>query len=367
MQSIELGRRGVVASIAAGVLLCLWTLPAPAAAAVYPAGGGAFAADAEGWQATEEVCNVTLLSTCEASGEHDPAAGNPPGALTAKTTVSLNLAGLFDSTVVFESPDFAVTEAGPATVHVERQFAPGGLPTLAPEATYAVSLIDRGTEVATEVVGEALDEGDTVFSGKDGAVAVVAGRTYAIAIEASTTSLAALAALSTAANVRFDNVALSVQEASSGEGDDGDDGGDGAAGPAGSAGGGGDPGAAGSVAATGTSAGLSPDELRTSVRRVDSASAALSGKRVFVKLRCPKRAGGACRITAQGRIRKRVRVTQRRTVKVAKGRARLVALRVKPRFRERLAKRKRLLVVQKVRVGEVTTTYARSRVLIRRR
>ncbi|MGC1852556.1 MAG: hypothetical protein WA687_08980, partial [Solirubrobacterales bacterium] len=136
---------------------------------------------------------------------------------------------------------------------------------------------------------------------------------------------------------------------------------------AGSPGGGGDPGAAWSVAATSTPAGLSADELLTSVRRADSASAALSGKRVFIRLRCPKRAGSACRITAQGMIRKRVRVTQRRTVRVAGGRARLIALRVKPRFRDRLARRKRLLVVQKVRVGEVTTTYARSRVLIRQR
>jgi hypothetical protein len=103
------------------------------------------------------------------------------------------------------------------------------------------------------------------------------------------------------------------------------------------------------------------------MRRVDSASAGLSGRHVFVRVRCPKRVGSTCRITAQGRIRKRVRVTQRRTVRVARGRSRLVALRVKPRFRERLAKRKRLLVVQEVRVGEVTTTYARSRVLIRQR
>ncbi|MGC1850968.1 MAG: hypothetical protein WA687_00860, partial [Solirubrobacterales bacterium] len=225
MPFIELSRRGAVASTAAvGALFCLWAFSTGAVAAVYPPGGGAFAADAEGWQETEATCNVTLLSTCEASGEYDASAGNPPGALTAKTTVSLNLAALFDSTVVFESPDFTVAEAGPATVHAERQFAPGGLLTLMPEADYTVSLIDRGTEVPTEVISEILDEGDASFAGKDAAAVVVPGRTYAIAIEVSTTSLAALGALSTAANVRFDNVALSVQETSGGEGDDGDDG-----------------------------------------------------------------------------------------------------------------------------------------------
>jgi hypothetical protein len=114
MQSIELSWRGAVASIAAvGALFCLSVFSAAAAAAVYPFGGGAFAADAEGWQETEATCNVTLLSTCEASGEYDATAGNPPGALTAKTSVSLNLAALFDSTVVLESPDFTVAEAGP--------------------------------------------------------------------------------------------------------------------------------------------------------------------------------------------------------------------------------------------------------------
>jgi hypothetical protein len=61
-----------------------------------------------------------------------------------------------------------------------------------------------------------------------------------------------------------------------------------------------------------------------------------------------------------------VRVTQRRSVRIAEGRSQLVALRVKRRFRDRVAKRKRLLVVQKVRAGEVTTTFARSRALIRR-
>lgn len=338
-----------IASIAVIGGLALAAVAPAAPAATYPAGGGAFAADAEGWLATEEACNVSLLSTCEASGEHDASAGNPPGALTAKTSVTLNLAAVFDSTVVFESPDFTVAKAGPATMHAERQFVPGGLLTLTPEATYAVSLIDRSTEIPTEVLGETLGEGDTSFAGKDGAASVVAGQTYAIAIEVDTTAAAALGLVEADTHVRFDNVALTVQ----------DDGGEGGGGPAGPGGGSGAPGAAGSSTLTAT-------ELLTSVRRGDAASAGLRGRHVFVRLRCPKRAGGACRITAQGRIRKRVRVTQRRTVQIATGRSRIVALRVMPRFRERIAKRKRLLVVQKVRVGDVTATYARSRALIRR-
>jgi hypothetical protein len=334
-------RRSAPIAIAIGVVLSALAPAAPAA--TYPAGGGAFAVDAEGWQATEESCNVTLLSSCEASGEHDATGGNPPGTLTARTSVTLNLAAVFDSTVVFESPDFTIAAAGPATLHAERQFIPGGLLTLAPEATLSVSLIDRSTETPTEVIGETLGDDDVAFAGKDGAASIVAGRTYAIAVEVVTTAAAALGLTETDSHVRFDNVVMTVQDA--GEG-----------GPGGPGGKSGAPGVAG----------LTSTDLLTSVRRGDAASAGLRGKHVFVRLRCPMRAGGACRITAQGRIRKRVRVTHRRTVRIAKGRSRVVALRVRPRFLRKLAKRKRLLVVQKVRVGEVTATYARSRALIRR-
>lgn len=340
------GRRRALASIAVCGGFAL-AAPTPiAAAAVYPAGGGAFAVDAEGWQATEESCSVTLLSSCEASGEHDATGGNPPGTLTARTSVTLNLAAVFDSTVVFESPDFTIAAAGPATLHAERQFIPGGLLTLAPEATWSVSLIDRSTETPTEVIGETLGDDDVAFAGKDGAAAVVAGRTYAIAVEVVTTAAAALGLTETDSHVRFDNVALTVQDASGGGpgGPGGESGAEGAAGPG----------------------GLTSTELLTSVRRGDAASAGLRGKHVFVRLRCPMRAGRACRITAQGRIRKRVRVTHRRTVRIANGRSRVVALRVKPRFRRKLAERKRLLVVQRVQVGDVSATYARSRALIRR-
>jgi hypothetical protein len=338
------------ATIASGVAMLLGAIPASAAAAVYPAGGGGFTADAEGWQEVDADCNVTALSSCEANGEHDAVNGNPPGGLTAKTTVLLNLAALFESTVVFESPDFTVAQAGSATLHLDRQFAPGGLFTLAPEATYSVSLVDRGTGTPTELIDEALDEGDTTFAGKDAAASVVSGRTYAISIEVETSATAALGLLGGDTNARFDNIALSVED-SGGEG------------PAGESGAGGGPGAAGSL---GVSTALTATELHTLIRRGDPAGATAGGKHVFVRVRCPKRAGGACRITAQGRIRKRVRVTQRRTVRVAKGRTRLVALRVKRRFRDKVAKRKRLLVVQEVRVGKVKTTFARSRALIRR-
>lgn len=353
MPSIKLCRRSLGATlVAAGALLSILVLPAGAAAVVYPPGGGAFSAGAEGWEATEEDCNVTLLSSCTASGEHDAASGNPAGSLIAKTSVTLNVAATFDSTVVFESPDFTVAETGAAALHLDRQLATEGLLTLAPEATYTVAAIDRGTETPTEVLEETIDNGDSAFAGKDAVASVVAGHTYAIAITVETTSLAAIGLLGGSTSARFDNVALSIEGASGGEEEDttGSDGKDGASGGDGSAG----------------PAALSESELRTLVRRGDPANAQLLGRRVFVRLRCPKRAQRACRIVAQGRIKRRVPVTQRRAVRIAKGRSRLVGLNVKARYREKVAQRKRLLVVQRVRVGRVTATYARSRPLIRR-
>ena len=59
-------------------------------------------------------------------------------------------------------------------------------------------------------------------------------------------------------------------------------------------------------------------------------------------------------------------MTNKRTVKVAKGKKRLVVLKVKPKFRAKVAKRKRLLVSEKVRAGKATATAYKVRKLIRR-
>jgi hypothetical protein len=351
--SLDPRRLGAVGTIALFIaVLSITAAPIAATAAVYPASGGTFGSDDEGWQATEASCNLSLGGLCTASGSYDALEGNPPGSLAFETSVTLNLGGLFESIVVFESPDFTVAGGGAATMRVDRQFTPGGLLNLEPESTYTVSLIDRGTETPTEVLSEVLDEGDAAFAGREAAASVTAGHTYAISIEADTGSTTTGFGLLGSAVARFDNVALSVQEAAGGGGGGG----------GGSGGDGGSPGGGGGANST-----LSSDDLRTLVRRGAAASATIRGKRVFIRVRCPRRAQKPCRITAQGRIKGRVRVTRSHTVRVARGRSRIVALRVKPRFRETVSRRKRLLVVQKVRVGDVSTTFARSRALIQRR
>lgn len=347
MRSNTLRRRGALAAISVAVaVISLVALPLEAGAAVYPPGGGAFATDAEGWQVTEEDCNIALTGVCAASGGHDSEAGNPAGSLAADTSIVLNAGGLFESTVAFASPDFTVAEGGPALVHIDREFEPGGLLALDPEATYAVDVIDRGTESSTQALSGTLGESDSTFAGQSAAVTVAAGHAYALSIVVDVGSTTASIGLLGDAVVRLDNVFLSAEEASLEEGP--------GEGPSGGPG--------GSTVATAHDA----SAQSTTVREA-APSAGWRGRHVFVRLRCPRRARHACTITAQGGIEKRILVTQRRSVRVGKGRSRLVSLRVKRRFREKVAGRKRLLVVQTVRIGRAKTTSARSCALIRRR
>jgi hypothetical protein len=93
---------------------------------------------------------------------------------------------------------------------------------------------------------------------------------------------------------------------------------------------------------------------------------AAKGKRLFVKVSCPKSIGGPCRVTVQGLLRKHEAATAKRTVKVGKGKSRRIFLRVKPKQRAKVLKRKRLLVSEKVRAGGTSATAYKVRKLIRR-
>lgn len=113
---------------------------------------------------------------------------------------------------------------------------------------------------------------------------------------------------------------------------------------------------------------LRSSELLSLFRSSLSGTAKLAGhgKHLLVKVSCPKKIGSACRITAQGLLRKHRPATVKRTVKVGQGKSRRIALRVKPKLRARVLKRKRLLVSEKVRAGGTSATAYRVRKLIRR-
>jgi hypothetical protein len=321
---------------------------ASAATATYPGGGSGFDEGAEGWSAGGASCTpAELLCTSEAA--YDATTGNPPGSIAAKTTVTLNLVGLFKGTATWNSPQFTVPVAAitDADVHLDQAFDPGGLVDVEPEATYVVTLSDLTTGTSTTALSGELNEEDEAFAGASAPVAVVGGHTYRLSIGTVTAqSTLALSTLSGTTSLRFDNVGLTVRSGSEGKG-----------------GGGGGAGGKG----TGSNAGsLSDRQLFSLLSGGTSAgSALLKGKRLFVKVGCPAKVGHACRITAQGLLSKRKRATTKRTVKVPKGKSKRIALRVKPKARGKVTKRKRLLFREKVHAGKAQATVYRQRKLIR--
>jgi hypothetical protein len=321
----------------AGVLaLCAMAAPAGATTNVYPEGGGAFSAGAEGWEVTEASCNVAVL--CTASGGYDAGDGRPPGSLKAETNIGLNLVSLFKSTVTLQSPDFEVGEAGVATIHLERRFSSGSLVDLTPQLDYSVRLIDRTSGKSSVSISETVP-GNSAWSGEDGAASVKAGHTYAILISAETSSnVAGTGLLSGTTTAGFDNVSLSVDTDRK----------------AGSA----PAGAGGGSLTDARLASLAPGTLVGPAKQ--------KGKRLFVKVRCPKKVGRACRISVLGLLKKRKPATTNRKVKVAKGKTKRLVLKVKPRAKGKLATRKRLLFKVRVRAGKANATAFKRLKLIRR-
>jgi hypothetical protein len=79
--------------------------------------------------------------------------------------------------------------------------------------------------------------------------------------------------------------------------------------------------------------------------------------RLRVKVRCSRRLEGACKIGLNGLVtRHGPKLTTRRHVRVKSGRARVVTLRVKARFRSKLSGRRSIFVRQTVRADKRTLT-----------
>jgi hypothetical protein len=333
------GHKGVAAA-ACGVAFAALGLgagPVAAATDAYPAGGGTFTGGAQGWQVTEASCNGPAL--CTADGGYDGANGNPPGSIAANTTIGLNLLTLFKSTVTLQSPDFTVTGAGEATLHLDRQFASGSLVDLAPQTTYDVTLIDRTAGTKSEVLTEAIPAASD-FIGKDHAATIKAGHVYALSIGTETSSTVAGTALGGGTtSVRFDNVALSVQTAGGGLGSGG---------------------------GSGSGGGLTDQQLRSLIGASLIGPATLKGNKVTVKARCPAKIGVTCRVTLRGMLSRKKAATSSRKARVAKGKARKFVLRVKPRAMTKVSRSKRLLFKETVRAGNAQATVYKRLKLVRR-
>ncbi|HEX5713894.1 MAG TPA: hypothetical protein VFX85_11320, partial [Solirubrobacterales bacterium] len=82
---------------------------------------------------------------------------------------------------------------------------------------------------------------------------------------------------------------------------------------------------------------------------------------------CPAGVGRACSLSLQGLLSKRRAATTKRTSKIAKGKAKTLVLKVKPKARKQLATKKRLLFKQTVKAGSAKATVYKRLKLIRRR
>ena len=92
----------------------------------------------------------------------------------------------------------------------------------------------------------------------------------------------------------------------------------------------------------------------------------LKGNRLFVKVPCPAKVGRSCRLTVQGLLKKRKPATATRRAKVAKGKAKKLVLKVKPKALKKVAARKQLLFKQTVKAGKAKATVYKRLKLIRR-
>jgi hypothetical protein len=325
-----------------------------AATTVYPAGGSSFTGGVEGWSPGAVSCTpITLFCTPEAV--YDGTAGNPPGSISARTTVTLNLISLFRGTETWNSPTFTVPVGAVtgAAVRLDRAFSPGGLVDVAPTATYTVTLRDLSTGTSAAVLNETLGGADTTFASRAAAASVVGGHSYQLSIEGATAqSTLALSLLNGTTDLRFDNVGLRVETADGGDGGGGGNDGSGSGG--------------GSGAGSGKFSSLTDARLLALLRGATAAPAVLKGDRLFAKVSCPAKVGAACRIAAQGLLSRRKAATTRRTVKVPKGSSRQIVLRLEPKAKKQVAKRKRLLLREAVKAGSAKATLYRSRALSRR-
>jgi len=339
-------------------------LMAPGAGAevssVYPPDPEArdFAAGPGGWAESSSFDSCILMLTCPTVANSLELVGGAGGEGHARSGFSATLTVVGSATAVWQSPQFTYTGAGgeaPESVSfaMARRSDVGDLLSGGSTATYAVDLIDvTGGGIVIPVIAPAPLAGADAWT----AVAPVAlspgqltlGSDYAIRISSVYTP--GTLSLLVTGSADYDNVALTAMRPDPPVGDPG-----GSGGPGGPGGGG---------AAAGSS--LTSVSLRALVRKGSAGAATLRGKRLFVKVSCPRRIGRACRITAQGLLGKGRPATSRRTVKVGKGKGRRVALRVRPRLRAKVAKRKRLLVRERVRAGRAKATIYKQRKLIRR-
>jgi hypothetical protein len=331
-----------------------------ASAATY--GSSTFTGSVEGWKEANSECKslnlIELPLVCTASGEYDGTAGSPPGSYAVKTSIPINLIGIFKSAVTAESPSFTASGSGSGSLSLSRSFIPGGLLPLTPQFVYSAYLVDKTTNTKQKAITETI-EAEAPFANKTGGVALVAGHTYDIQIEANASStLASIGLLGGEAIGRFDNVVVTGPggEETPTNPPNGKPGGNGDNGEGGEGNGG----------ANGGAGGVSSAQLESLIKSSLVGPATLKGNSLSVKATCPKAIGATCNLSVQGLLtRKKVATTQRRD-KVKSGKSRVFVLRVKPAAKATVKSKSKLLFKETVKVGSSKATVYKTLKLVRK-
>lgn len=345
----------VVVAAMASFLLVLPAI-AGAASSKYPPGSEArgFSGGQAGWTSStgaDGACLAPLL--CASVTNSFEAAGGADGGGFIRSAY-LGVVGVTavggTTTGTWESPPFTYDgasgkEATTVSLSLDRRADVDQLLAVAGNsAEYTVRLVDlsEGGEASTLIPATTLAGANAwteVTRGPIDPESLTAGHEYRLQI---TSSYKTGTTVLVTGNADYDNVVLRASDGTGGKGK--------------------------GKGKTGNGGALNEQRLGELLRQATPGTAVLdgSGKRLFVRVKCPRKIGHACRTTAQGLLQRRRPATRKRTVSLRSGKSRLVVLTVKPTARKQVAKRKRLLVRQKVRAGKVTATVVKSRRLIRR-
>ena len=356
--------RRVALAVAASLALALaFATAAGAAVSKYPSAAVSrgFSGSAAGWtssSSSDGLCLPPLLCATVTNSFQETGGADGGGYIRSAYTGVIGVSAVGGTTRgVWESPAFTYTgvaggEATAINLSLDRRASVDQLLAVAGNAAeYTVRLIDisEGGEALTLIAPTTLAGANAWTGVSRGSIdpeSLTPGDEYRIQITSSyTTGTSVLVT----GNADYDNVVLSASDGVGRGGKKGNGKGKGN-------GGGNGTGAFGS------------QRLEELLRQTTPGTAVLGskGKRLLVRVKCPRKIGHACRTTAQGLLRKHRPATLKRTVRLRSGKSKLLALRVKPKARKQVAKRKRLLVSQKVHAGKVTATVTKSRRLIRR-
>jgi Ca2+-binding RTX toxin-like protein len=208
---------GYKAGMLAVAVAAIAAAPAQAATTEYPSGGSHFVGDEEGWVDAGAACGAG----CNTDGVWEPAAGDPPGSISARMSVLINLGATFTGTTTWTSPAFTVPSGDAvtgATFAYDRQLTGGAL-TVSPTSHVKVELVDDGDSTATTIIDDdSLTSANSAFATRTEGVAandVVAGHSYRLRIT-TTSSATASFGVTGDENTRFDNVVLAVDQSASG-------------------------------------------------------------------------------------------------------------------------------------------------------